>query len=124
MTKRKQKRKQRRAAPSAPVETESQSATAITVFWTTTVLATALSQVAAGAARCVAMLLVDGQRLVLFSNLFLMLAAITGLLALILQPLMRRARSAPPPAAVSRLAVVISLSPMVLLCAVVLLSEK
>ena len=97
-----------------PPAGESQSAEALTVFWTTTILATTAA--ALGGLVCRGLLLVsDWPTWEMLSILLLVIGSVTGLVGLVLTPLVVRQRKVPPPIALVRFAWFICLLPMVLL---------
>lgn len=109
------KRAKRRSRKRPATPPESRSAEAITVFWTTTLLATVLGEVGALLSRTIVALTGAQGTLLLLSNLLLLIAAVTGLLCLALTPLVLRWRRVPPPAKITQFAVVFSLLPIVTL---------
>ncbi len=107
---RKKKSKKRPARTSAPAE--SRSAEAATVFWMTSLLATVLAEGAGLTARLVMVLVEPFEPLAMLSNLLLLIAAVTGLLCLVMTPVVLRVREVPPPTAITRFAVAASILPI------------
>ena len=100
---------------------ETQRADSITVFWTTSVLATVLGQVGGLGARVVMYFMGEPYppSLQLLSALLLMISCITGLVSMGLLPLVYRWRRVPPPWPVVRFAIVAAVLPFVIFLAVV-----
>ena len=120
MSKKKSKQKQSKSANrSRSGSGESQRAESITVFWTTSVLATVLGEVGGLATRAVMVFSGTYPALELLSGLLLMIASITGLMSLGLLPLVYRWRRQPPPWAIVRFSIVAAILPFVILGAVI-----
>ena len=113
---RKTRRKQR---PRPVVPRESPGAETLTVAWMVTMMATLLGQVAALGIRLYVRLWGASLNEKVLANvnmmawLMLFVAAVTGLLSLILAPLAYRSRQVPPPWTVTLFAVVIAVIPIV-----------
>jgi hypothetical protein len=118
------KRKNSSAATSAgrppPRETgEERSADAATIAWMLSAIATLAAELVAGLAAVVNWLAGDSDKLPAVSRVlpswFLFCAVVTGLLCLVLTPLVHKIRRQPPPRSVTITAVVIGLVPLVTL---------
>jgi hypothetical protein len=110
------KRKQRRAEAESTSATpaESPSSKGVTVFWMTSLLATVLSQIVALALRLL-LLLGSAPPLLLLSNVMQLVAVVTGVVCLLVTPIVYRVRDTPPPRAITQFAVVAGLLPIVVL---------
>ena len=115
---RKKKHSGKSAFPRSRTAGEDRGSVALTVVWMLTALATA----AAVAVVLVARLLLwqfppdssGASPLRIVPELFLMVATITGLLCLVLTPVVYRARRDPPPRSIATTAVVVSVLPLAL----------
>lgn len=76
------------------------------MFWMLTLLATVVAELAALASRLVVVLIQPIEPLVLLSSLLLLVALITGLLCLALIPAVLHVRQVPPPAAITKFAII------------------
>ena len=111
----KRKAQSRRGNPSP----ESARAESITVFWTTSVLATVLALTGGLAARLALVFMDEPYPPVeMLSGLLLLISCVTGLVSMGLLPLVYRWRSGPPPRPVVRFAIVAAVLPYVILIAV------
>lgn len=78
----------------------------------TSLLATVLAEVAGLAMRLVIVLVEPFEPLAMLSNLLLLIAAVTGLLCLVITPVVLHVREIPPPPAITRFAVAASILPI------------
>ena len=121
MSKRNQRRQpaKRKSKPVLAPPAESPTSRGVTVFWMMTVLATVMAEVVALAMRLL-WWTSTSPTVLFFSNLMLLIAAVTGLICLVTTPLVLRWRDTPPPKPITRFAVVISLLPIVTLAAMLI----
>lgn len=117
--KRKKKRPRREltATERDPVTGEDRRGEAVTVGWMLTMLATAVADVLAFAAWLVVPIL-SGQgdaRLMVLPRLMLLIAATTGVVCILLTPVVYRFRYEPPPPPITLFGVVASVAPVLTL---------
>jgi hypothetical protein len=118
LPKRNQRRRTAKPArkPLAPPG-ESPTSQGITVFWMTSLLATVVGEVIALGLRLTWWLDLS-PALLTASNLMLLVSAATGVVCLVLTPVVLRWRDTPPPRAITQFAIVASVLPIVTLIAV------
>ena len=94
---------------------EDRRAEAVTVAWMLTMVATLGAQVVGAGVLVLLRFMADPpQSLQAFPGLMLFTAAITGLICILLTPLVYRFRRVPPPPGITTLAVTVSLLPLVI----------
>ena len=97
---------------------ENSRAESITVFWTTSILATVIGEVGGLATRSILVFMEEPYPpLELLSGLLLMISCVTGLVSMALLPLVYRWRREPPPWPIVRFAIVAAVLPFVILIA-------
>ena len=107
--------KSKAGSDASPENSRSES---ITVFWTTSILATVIGEVGGLAARSILVFMEEPYPpLELLSGLLLMISCVTGLVSMALLPLVYRWRSEPPPWPIVRFAIVAAVLPFVILIA-------
>lgn len=115
----KNKRKTRALrAAGDPLPEESRAAEAVTVAWMLSTLATFAAELAAGAAWAVVGPAVDDQLASPLSGLprlLLLIAAVTGSVSLLLAPITYRVRLVSPPRAITIIAVLVGIAPLIVL---------
>jgi hypothetical protein len=110
---RKRRSLNKRQSSNAPAgSAESPGAAALTVFWMTSLLATVLAELGGLISRLVMLFVNTPPSIVLLSNVLLLVAALAGLVCLVLTPIVLRWRRVPPPLAITRFAVGASLLPL------------
>jgi hypothetical protein len=109
------RKKKPTAAPAAPVE--SQGAEAATIGWMLSVLTATVCECGVLAARLYFAWHPDAAAVGTAGELLLFASAITGLVTLLLVPVVYKTRLVPPPSAVTAFAIVVGIAP----CAILLL---
>ncbi|MEX0819737.1 MAG: hypothetical protein WD070_09080 [Pirellulaceae bacterium] len=107
------KRRQKRQPARQTVTIEDRRAEIVTVAWMLAMMTTLGAEVVGGLLRVLVSVLAPAPpTLVVFPNVMLFTAAVTGLICLALTPIVYRSRRVPPPTAVTVLAVTVSVLPL------------
>lgn len=117
-SKRKTKASSNKSKAGSATSPENSRAESITVFWTTSILATVIGEVGGLATRSILVFMDEPYPpLELLSGLLLMISCVTGLVSMALLPLVYRWRREPPPWPIVRFAIVAAVLPFVILIA-------
>jgi len=96
------------------LEQESRAAEAVTAFWVMSVVTVFLCDLAAAAARWYTRANPNQEKMAILAGLLLFAATATGIISLLLMPLVYRARREPPPRGFVVFAVVVGVMPILI----------